>query len=118
MNPAKKKKSAQKKRKGSRNADGFMVEEDGMVEILLEVEFDKDPVIRVSPDVAKRIMDGEFDGQEPSDIPGLDIDDVLNTPMKVNGAMEVYPLPLTPPIGEAIDSLEDDLKDDLDEGEI
>lgn len=91
----------------ARNADGFMVEEDGMVEVMLDVTFDKDPIVRVTPDVAKRLVDGEFEGQDPSDIPGIDLDDMLNTPMVLGDATEVYPLP---PDSSA---LNDDLEEDL-----
>ena len=47
-----------------RDEDGFWVEEDGLVEMRLELTFVEDAVVRVTPEVAKRIMDGEFDNQD------------------------------------------------------
>jgi hypothetical protein len=77
----------------ARNSDGFMVEEDGRVELMLELSFERDPKVRVSPEVAKRIMDGEFDGQDVTDIPGIEVEDVLNEPIRLDGVVEVYPPP-------------------------
>jgi hypothetical protein len=55
-----------------RNEDGFMVEDDGLVDVRLELIFREDLKIRVTPDVAKRLIDGEFDNQDPQEIPGVD----------------------------------------------
>jgi hypothetical protein len=90
------KRLAKKPAKGStraRNADGFMVEEDGRVELMFDLSFEKDPKVRVSPELAKRIMDGEFDGQDVTDIPEIEIDDLLNVPIQLDGVVEVYPPP-------------------------
>lgn len=74
------------------NDAGFTVEEDGLVDIRLQLTFAEDAEIRVLPEIAKRIMEGEFDGQDPGDIPGVDMADVLNTArIEVESAYEGRP---------------------------
>lgn len=91
-----------------RNDDGFMVEEDGLVDMRLELTFVEDVKVRVTPEVAKRVMDGEFDNQDPGDIPGLDMDEVMNTTrVEVESAYEGRP-PRPEPGAVAVDD-EDDL---------
>ena len=77
-----------------RNEDDFWVEEDGLVEVRLELTFVEDAVVRVTPEVAKRIMDGEFDNQDPDDIPGVDAADLINnTRIELESAYESRPIP-------------------------
>jgi hypothetical protein len=77
------------------NDEPFTIEEDGLVDIRLELIFADDAKVRVTPELAKRIMDGEFDGEDLTNIPGVDFDDILNTiRIEVDSAYEGRP-PMT-----------------------
>lgn len=117
MSPAEKpaKKPAKKPApaKPFRDDDGFLVEEDGLVEMMVELRFCEDAKIRVTPDVAKRLADGEFDNQDPMDIPGLDSLEVFdNVRVEIEQSYEARPLP--PPKDESTDEVLQGSEDDDD----
>jgi len=73
-------------------AGGFNVESDGLVDIRLELKFERAVAIRVSPAVAERIMSGEFDGRDVGDVPEINPVEVLNDALvEVSGAYEGHP---------------------------
>ena len=100
-----------------RDEDGFWVEEDGLVEMRLELTFVEDAKVRVIPEIAKRIMDGEFDNHDPADIPGIDASDILDTiRVEIETAYEGRPAPPEKTAGIVDGDGGDEGNDDDDDG--